>query len=94
MTEVRDHKQEAQGLLVSLGMDLGHSTRDEETEDQDADLRRLLQIIVRDYDGDTSAYFDSLRNKESAGSSQEESQQERESRRLARRFVKTSVICA
>jgi hypothetical protein len=54
--------------------------------DSDADLRRLIHTIVRDFKGDTSAYFESLKPNSSG---RLPSPSEEEESRVARRFVKS-----
>ena len=51
----------------------------------DAGLRRAVQVIVQDFNGDTSAYFDSMRRDVSA----EEKESEEREARIAHHFAKS-----
>ncbi len=52
----------------------------------DSDLRKLVQVVVRDFNGDTSAFFESL-----GGNSKVEIQEQDSDPRTAYRFLKDSV---
>jgi hypothetical protein len=52
----------------------------------DAELRRMIKIIVHDFNGDTSAYFASL---QTASASRADREREESESKITRRFAKT-----
>jgi hypothetical protein len=68
-------------------MNAAAKSPNEPSEDlNDAELRRLIKIIVNDFNGDTSAYFASLQG--SSASRADREREESESK-ITRRFAKT-----
>ena len=53
----------------------------------DAELRRMIKIIVHDFNGDTSAYFASLQS--AASASRADREREESESKITRRFAKT-----
>lgn len=70
---------------VNMGTDRIRKTPAPPEGDADSDLRNLVHIIVTEFNGDTSAYFDSIRPDVSG----EEEESEKREARIARRFTKS-----